>query len=78
MEITGRGCCLAILIVIAAILGAWQGHLLILKLNGGLFSWWWTFAPLWGTILVVFGVPVLFSVVDKLVKLIKTKRHDKA
>lgn len=78
MEITGRGCCLTILGILFAFIGGTQVYLLVSKLSGNYMSWWWTFTPIWGTILIVFGVPVLFSIANKLIKLIKYKRDDKA
>lgn len=77
IEITGRGCCLATISVFGAIIGILQITLLVHKLNGGSMSWIWVLGPIWLSLLVVFGVPVLFYGVDKLIKFIKCKKHDK-
>lgn len=75
MEITGRGCCLTIIGILSAFLGATQIYLLVSKLSGSFLSWWWVFCPIWLPILVFFGIPVLFAVIDKLIKLIQYKRN---
>lgn len=75
MEITGRGCCLTIIGVLSAIIGGTQIYLLVSKLSGSFLSWWWVFSPIWVSILVFWGIPVLFAVIDKLIKLIQHKRN---
>lgn len=77
MEITGRGRCLATISIVGAIIGILQITFLVMKLNGGEMSWVWVLSPFWLTPLVIFGVPVLFYGVDKLIKFIQSKKHDK-
>lgn len=75
MEITGRGCCLTIIGILSAFLGGIQVYLLVSKLNGSFMSWLWVFSPIWLSVLVFFGIPILFAVIDKLIKLIQYKRN---
>lgn len=77
MEITGRGCCLTLISVLSATIGMFQVIFLIEKLTGGAMSWVWVFSPIWLTLLIVFGVPILFALVDKLIKRIKRRKDDK-
>ena len=77
MEITGRGCCLTLIGVIGATIGIFQVTFLIEKLTGGTMSWVWVFSPIWLTLLIVFGVPILFALVDKLIKRINKRKDDK-
>lgn len=52
-----------------------QVILICVKLNGSDISWAWVLSPIWIALLLLYGVPVLFSIVNKLIKFIKNVKN---
>lgn len=52
-----------------------QVILLCVKFNEGNISWFWVLSPIWIALLLLYGVPVLFSIVNKLIKFIKNVKN---
>lgn len=63
------------LLLVVVFLFVLQLALLLLKACGAYLSWVWVFAPVWGTLLVWVGIPVLFSVFWKIINYIKSKKR---
>lgn len=52
-----------------------QVILLCVKFNEGNISWFWVLSHIWIALLLLYGVPVLFSIVNKLIKFIKNVKN---
>lgn len=63
------------MLLVVVFLIVMQLLLLLLKCCGVNLSWVWVFTPMWSSTFVFFVIPILFSVVSKIINFIKSKRN---